>query len=312
MINGIRAITHVGPALSNVQPDETAAQLIARTHVEPVITGLFFANVLRPGQVLELCGPAGAGKSESLIQVAAAQVLPRNWRGEQLGVEENVVFFDLDRTFDTLRLYQVLACRLRNTPNQQPSREDEVIAAAEECLRRFYLVPCSSSFSFLAALRTCGVLIDRLKGEGGVQLLLVDNVAAFYWLDRAAPPLSACTMDPSKDAHLGLQQAHACIAAELQALMREHRLAVIATKQAVLSASSSAFDRPEAVDVWAHREFLPKAWQDIVSMRLLLRGPSLVELGGTGPRPPFAVRWQMPHSDHIESFHVAEGALVRC
>ncbi len=70
--------------------------------------------------------------------------------------------------------------------------------------------------------------------------------------------------------------------------------------------------RPEAVDVWAHREFLPKAWQDAVNMRLLLRGPSLVELGANGPRPPFAVRWQMPHSDRIESFHVAEGALVRC
>lgn len=81
------------------------------------------------------------------------------------------------------------------------------------------------------------------QGEGGVQLLLVDNVAAFYWLDRATPPLPACTMDPSKDAHLGLQQAHACIAAELQALMREHRLAIIATKQAVLSASSSTFER---------------------------------------------------------------------
>ena len=81
------------------------------------------------------------------------------------------------------------------------------------------------------------------QGEGGVQLLLVDNVAAYYWLDRATQPLPACTMDPRKDAHLGLQQAHACIAAELQALMREHGLAVIATKQAVLSASSTAFER---------------------------------------------------------------------
>ena len=54
--------------LAFLQPDETAAQLIARTHVEPVSTGLIFANVLRPGQVLEVCGPAGAGKTESLIQ----------------------------------------------------------------------------------------------------------------------------------------------------------------------------------------------------------------------------------------------------
>jgi hypothetical protein len=70
--------------------------------------------------------------------------------------------------------------------------------------------------------------------------------------------------------------------------------------------------RTEAVDVWAHREFLPKAWQEIVTMRLLLRGPSLTELGGSGPRPSFAVKWQMPYSDRIENFQVAESVLVPC
>ncbi len=76
-----------------------------------------------------------------------------------------------------------------------------------------------------------------------MQLLLIDNVAAYYWLDRASQPLPACAFDPLRDGQTSLQQAHACIAAELQTLMRQHRLAVIATKQAVLSASSSAFDR---------------------------------------------------------------------
>lgn len=57
--------------LAFLQPDETAAQLIARTNVDPVNTGLFFASVLRPGQVLEITGPSGAAKSEVLIQVQA-------------------------------------------------------------------------------------------------------------------------------------------------------------------------------------------------------------------------------------------------
>ncbi len=72
------------------------------------------------------------------------------------------------------------------------------------------------------------------------------------------------------------------------------------------------FARTEAVDIWSHREFLPKAWQEIVTMRLLLRGPTITELRGIAPRPPFAVKWQMPYGDRIENFQVTESELVPC
>ena len=55
--------------LDFLKPDETAAEFLARTHAEPIGTGLFFAASLRPGQVLEISGPSGAAKSEILIQV---------------------------------------------------------------------------------------------------------------------------------------------------------------------------------------------------------------------------------------------------
>ena len=58
--------------LDFLKPDETAAEFLARTHAEPINTGLFFAHSLRPGQVLEICGPSGTAKSEILIQVAEA------------------------------------------------------------------------------------------------------------------------------------------------------------------------------------------------------------------------------------------------
>ena len=48
---------------------KTAAQFLARTHVEPISTGLCFATSIRPGQALEICGPSGTAKSEILIQV---------------------------------------------------------------------------------------------------------------------------------------------------------------------------------------------------------------------------------------------------
>lgn len=85
--------------------------------------------------------------------------------------------------------------------------------------------------------------------------MLVDDVAAFYWLDRASRPLPASVTDPSREAQMSLHQAHACIIAELQALMREHRLAVIATRHSVFSAGS-AFDRCGVPPIETSRIFL--------------------------------------------------------
>ena len=80
------------------------------------------------------------------------------------------------------------------------------------------------------------------QAEGGLRLLLIDNVAAFHALDRLTRPLPECGLDSATDAQLSLQQAHACIVGELHALVRQHRLAVIATRHAGAPASSG-FDR---------------------------------------------------------------------
>ena len=61
--------------LAFLKPDETAAELIARTHVDPIHTGLHFASTLRPGQVLEVSGPSGAAKTEILAQVNGSTIV---------------------------------------------------------------------------------------------------------------------------------------------------------------------------------------------------------------------------------------------
>jgi hypothetical protein len=55
-----------------ITPDETAAEFFRRQSREAVATGLPFIDAhvkLRPGNILELAGPAGSAKSEMLLQV---------------------------------------------------------------------------------------------------------------------------------------------------------------------------------------------------------------------------------------------------
>lgn len=80
-----------------------------------------------------------------------------------------------------------------------------------------------------------------LQETGSVKLLLLDNIAAFYWIDRATTELPEYALQSEWDAQMSLQQAHACIAAELAHLLRERRLVLIATRHSALSAGG--FDR---------------------------------------------------------------------
>lgn len=68
--------------------DETAAQLLGRCCVDPVGTGVFFLGALRAGHVLELSGPSGCAKTETLVQ-ARMRVLHRRARatGGRVGTE---------------------------------------------------------------------------------------------------------------------------------------------------------------------------------------------------------------------------------
>ncbi len=122
--------------------------------MEPLTTSLPFVDsavAMRPGHVLELCGPSGAGKTELLTQAAATCVLPKRHGG----AAAPALFVDLDGCFDALRLVQVLDARVQGGQGGIGSPSGEVSSAEvlEEALGRFYLVQCHDSLEFLAALR---------------------------------------------------------------------------------------------------------------------------------------------------------------
>jgi len=69
---------------------------------------------------------------------------------------ENVVLIDLDRKVDTLRLYQVVAWRLRNSVSEQPVRWDSC-----ETIGTMALVPCDDQMHANLSKELCGVPVKK-------------------------------------------------------------------------------------------------------------------------------------------------------
>lgn len=227
------------------------ASLLSRVLTDPMLTGISFVDAhgaLRAGQLVEVCGVGGSGKTEILMQAAVNCVMPKRRGGVDFGgCTSSVLLVDLDGKFDTLRLLKILTTRIKDaianaaapqaSPAELEALNDQVYV---ECMSRFQMLRCHSSLDFLKALSVVERIFTvqeekfaatNVVGEGGrssgsrdkanddggqvprpKRLLLIDNVAAFYWLDRASRR--------EQGAPLSLHAVHHASAAKLQDLSR--------------------------------------------------------------------------------------------
>lgn len=275
---------------------ESAAALLARVHVAPLKTGLPFVDAvcaLRPGHVLELVGPAGSGKTEALLQVAVSVVLPRELGGEAGAA----LVLDLDGKFDALRLVEVLLLRIRAGRLPQQQAEQQYAA----CMERFFLLRCHSSLDALRSLQGLDGLLASAGARAGtpVRVLLVDNVAAHYWVDRAQRPGHA---GPPP---LSLAKVHAAAAGAVSRASLSRAVLVIATKTPIHRDDGGGGGGGRV-----HREFLPQAWSEVVTHRVALLAPERND----GAEPVFSAVWEggSRASSGVHRFNITPTSLVAC
>ncbi|KAJ7533950.1 hypothetical protein O6H91_13G072500 [Diphasiastrum complanatum] len=318
-----------------VCPDETARAMLGRVlgHRLPSLapTPPLHRLSLRPGHVVEIVGPSGCAKSEILIQAAVTCILPREWKGVTFGGSEGLVMmFDLDCRFDILRLVHVLQCRINEVTVRHASQDKEessslpttqpsqlTVATVEDtnelfkaCLKRFYHKCCYNSFEFLATLKTIRPQLQRMveDHEKALQLVLIDSIGAYYWLDRACQSTLPVASDSYRT--LSLQVVFEAVVRELRQILQTHPFLLIASKGTIFSSSTrdnpgnrdlahfgqkeyperlcevalnqefsneqfryrTTTEKPsKQTEKMSHREYMPAVWQGFVTHRIVLQ-----------------------------------------
>eukprot|EP00899_Mesostigma_viride_P025357 jgi/Mesvir1/6005/Mv00752-RA.1 len=304
--------------------DETASEFLARTHVEPLRTGVFFIDkcrVLRAGDVLEITGDSGSGKTEVLIQAAATCVLPNAINGVTYGGNNaSLVVYDLELGFDLERLSNVLKARIRaaraaHTAGAPSGPADTESALVAECLSRVHVYICNGSFSFLAALKSADYVLRGIARNAprGVHLrmLLINGMSSFYFMDKAgAFALARNTEGRSVSGVLGVMTV---VARELRCLLQTHRLVVLVSTNSLSyqggklgPGGGGGGGKPNSRGTAPPQLYqLPAVWRDFPTHRVVLSPP-------TDQAGVFSSTWENPSRSRADRFTITEGSLRPC
>ncbi|XP_018774880.2 DNA repair protein RAD51 homolog 4 isoform X2 [Serinus canaria] len=173
---------------------------------------------LYTGEVTELMGAPGAGKTQVCLGIAASV---------SLGLKQHILFLDSTGGFTAARLYQML----------QAQTEDE-----EEQLEALQRVQVERVFNIYEVLRALQELRDRLSQQvvssmGPLKVVVLDSVSAVIY------PL----LGGRQSEGLALMMQ---LSRELKTLAREFSLAVVVTNQVTRDSSSGPL-RPALGRSWS-------------------------------------------------------------
>ena len=163
--------------------------------------------------MVEVVGGEGSGKSELLFNLTAQCVLPQRWREREVGGRGvEVVWVSTDYKFDVLRMVAVLEGKVRgqeargeegeavsgsgfhqlpalgSQTHTQPgvsstSDGEDYRSLITSCLSRVHVIYCNSTTELGITLQS--LRQSFLPAHPDVCGLVLDNVAEFYWVDRA-------------------------------------------------------------------------------------------------------------------------------
>ncbi|CAO2836977.1 unnamed protein product [Amaranthus hypochondriacus] len=324
-----------------ISTDETAKTFLSRvsTSRPPLLLPPLHRLPLRPGNVVEIVGPSPSAKTHILLQVAIDCILPKVWKGVSYGgLEQSVMYIDLDCRFDVLRLLQLLKLRIFTVLQSNLEVKDELHfrdwTCDEEliniCLERFLYVRCYDSLEFLATLKTLSYRFDARRQElaSKVCFMMIDSIGAYYWVDRAS------TSFPSRSSNrkiFSLQSVMEAVVQEIQNFLQVQPMLVLATKSTIYGDKPAQNDIKRTSRKWSaqyasgqhtilsspestlHREYMPSAWQSFVTHRISIRPSNLdccASNYNTTVEQVYTVQWLLPSLGLKDKFVIKDAGIL--
>ncbi|NXE40376.1 RA51D protein, partial [Ptilorrhoa leucosticta] len=194
---------------------------------------------LYTGEVTELMGAPGSGKTQVCLGIAASV---------SLGLKQHVLFLDSTGGFTASRLYQMLQAQTEDEEEQASSPGAGLFALSKTALQRVQVVRVFNIYELLRALQE---LRDRLSQQvvssmGPLKMVVLDSVSAVIY------PL----LGGRQSEGLALMMQ---LSRELKTLAREFSLAVVVTNQVTRDSSTGPL-----------KPALGRSWSFVPSTRVLL------------------------------------------
>ncbi|XXQ33580.1 DNA repair protein RAD51 like protein 3 [Plasmodiophora brassicae] len=178
------------------------------------------------GQITELCGLPGVGKTQLCMELACTVQIPKDLHG----VEGEAVYIDAEGGMMPLRLHQMAESLVARLRGQSPSATS---LSAESLLRRVHVYRVHSASEQLAVVRALPAFLDE---HPQVRLLVLDSVA--FHMRHQIPDMMLRT------------RLLATLGQQLACLAQSRNVAVVITNQ-----MTTASDRtlvPALGPSWAH------------------------------------------------------------
>jgi len=246
---------------------------------------------LKPGEVLELSGDAGSGKSFVCFHLLTSAVLPQTWHGIKLyGCEAQIVFIDSDMTFNILiienmitrrikrnlkKCQEVLKKRRKSIVNDseliifsditeaellfrtdKENLKKQINALVKSCLSNLFYFRCRDSSQFAITLISMDQLLNT---KPNISMIIIDSISAFYWYDKTY----------RADSWYKLEQYYNKIFKVFLSHIKENKILLLATRQSLFQKKKQCGDNEEVEDECAY-EYMGKEWTSSVNRKIYL------------------------------------------
>lgn len=157
--------------------------MFSRVTRRPDLEGLnltIFPQGPYPGQIIEITGDEATGKTLLATDLLARCLLPKTYKETRLpGKDCGALFINTNHHFDVFKLAEVLQHYIRSSCRSLKS--DAIQGIIKESLKNLTVINCYTNEQFQATLLNLESIVLQ---ETNISLLIVDTVAAFYWIQR--------------------------------------------------------------------------------------------------------------------------------